>query len=151
MYITKRRDCTAEERRSLMDYLSLTPVAWIVEVVGSGAKVSKGEIDKTSELGNLKTIWKDLGGIRRANEYSVREVVKILGDPLCTDAKSREKIQQYKRLYGLEKLRLTITLLERNNDLMIIDGNKSAVACYEYGKDHGLSNLRLPVYIITLE
>lgn len=153
--IRNRKDCSTREINDLKSYLKGTPVHCLFEVIGSGAKVSKGEITLLSEIGKLKTIWSELGGMHKSNEnandkFLVHEVMGALHNPRCTDSVTLYKINEFIQLRTSDHLELKITLGEKNDDITIYDGNKRVVACYECGEEKMKSNLSIPVYIITL-
>lgn len=153
--ISNRRSCSLSEINALKMYLSLTPVRWLVQVIDSGAKVSKGGVTSLSEIGKLRTIWSELGGIRSSDEHGsqkflVSQVVAALRKPQCNDRETYDKIREYVRLFADGQLELKITLLEDKNEYTICDGNKRAVACFEYGLKRRKRNLSLPVYVIAL-
>ena len=152
--ISNRTICSLTEINSLKTYLSKTPVCWLVKVIDQGAKVSKGEIVSLSQIGELRTIWGELDGIYKngmndSEKFLVKEVMKVLRDPWCHDTHRLTLIEKYKRLLASDELELIITLFEKEENIVICDGNSRAVACFEYGLETGQSNLSLPVYAIT--
>jgi len=95
-----------------------------------------------------------LGGILSINEcgsekFLVRQVMAVLSKPHCTDRETLDKIRKYVQLFANCRLEVKVTLLEDKNGVTIYDGNKRAVACFEYGLEKGKSYLSLPVYIIA--
>jgi hypothetical protein len=142
------------EIKDLKVYLSKTPVCWLIDKIARGAKVSRGEITPLSEIGTLKTIWGNIGGIQSINEHAaekflVRQVIQALKDPRCTDKNRLSLIEKYKQLFANGKLELIITLLEHKSNISICDGNTRVVACFEHGSETRQVNLSLPVYVIT--
>jgi len=155
MPIINRKSCSLTEINALKTYLSQTPVSCMVERINRGAEVSKGEVTPISEIGGLRTIWSDLGTIRSIDEHGsdkflVSQVAKALSKPSCTDRRTLEEIRQYIQLLDSGRLELKITLVEDKNGLLICDGNKRAVACYEWGLREDLQRFMLPVYVVTL-
>lgn len=142
------------EIETLKIYLSQTPVSWIVELMKRGAEVLKGEVTPISEIGKLRTMWSELGTIRSIDEHGsdkflVSQVMQALSKPACTDRRTPDEIRQYIELLDSGQLEVKITLLEDKSGLLICDGDKRAVACYEWGLKKGLEQLTLPVYVVT--
>jgi hypothetical protein len=143
-----------EEVESLKKFLLQTPVRWVIHNVENGARVSKGEIQGLSVIGNLRTIWSNLGEVYSIKEHNsekfiVNQVVDALSKSQNKDAKVDLKIiKEFINQLAKGQLKLTVTLKETGNDFMILDGNKSTTAYFEYCKRRG-ENASLPVFIIT--
>jgi len=155
--IINRIDCAPDEISRLKEYLQKTQVNWVVKCIDNGARVSKGEIQGLSALGNLKTFWSDLGDVSSIKEhgsekFSVNQVMDALSKPQNMDnanaKKALSKINEYSRRLASGQLELIITLIETNNGLMIIDGNSRAVTYFEHYKEIEESGC-LPVFIIA--
>lgn len=152
--IINRENCIPEEIESLRKFLLQSPVRWIVNHIDNGARVSKGEIHGLSSIGNLKTFWSNLGDIysikeHRIENFLVSQVMDALSKPQCKDKITYVTIKKYINQLANNQLKTTITLIETNDELVIVDGNKSTVACFEYGLKSALTDLRLPVFIIS--
>ena len=149
------KPCSSNEVSVLKQYLSGTPVFKLIEFVKAGALVTKGNMLSVSEIGKLKTIWENLGEIHSKEEYNsdkylVSQVISILSDVRCkNNSRTLEIINEYKSLLIKDKLELKITLLNKENDVIICDGNKRVVACYQYCLENQLNKFTLPVYIIS--
>jgi hypothetical protein len=148
------RTCTPKEISELRAYLSTTPVRWLVGVIDGGARVSKGEVKSLSQVGRLRTIWGDLGGVRSDHEYGlekflVGQVMAVLKKPQCTDKERLDRIENYVKLFANNQLDLKITLMEDRSGITICDGNTRVVACFEYCVRTGQTSLRLPVNVIS--
>ena len=88
--ISDCRCCSSEEIHCLKKYLKKSTTPWLVCPIDQGASVSKCNVKPLSEIGRLRTIWAELGGIRSENQYNsekflVRDVVDVLLDERCTD------------------------------------------------------------------
>jgi hypothetical protein len=152
--ISNRKNCNKIEIHELKIYLSQTPVAWLASEIDKGVKVSKGEITPLLQVGKLRTIWSELGGIHSIIEHGhdkflVCQVMQTLRNPCCNDKKALYLIEEYMQLFASRRLEIKVTLLEQDLNIIICDGNKRAVACYEYSLEKGNANFSLPVYIIS--
>jgi len=95
--IFNRISCSVEEIIFLKEYLLKTPFSWIVKNVNMGAKVTKGVIKQVSEVGNLKRIWGNLGGItslkmHQNDKFFVGQAVSILKHPNCLMTSCSKKL-----------------------------------------------------------
>jgi len=154
-YIKNRTPCTNEEITELQHYLKGTPVFNLTNYFEKNhTLVYKGVIESNIDLGKTKTIWSNLGGVLSKSEYSsdkflVKQVCSTLKNPNCKDKGTLVKIKEYTQLLVNKKLEMKVTLLETNNQLIICDGNKRAVAWFEYFLKCKSTNIRLPVFIIS--
>jgi hypothetical protein len=143
--IKNSRGCTPAELQDLKKHL--------VQLIESGAKVTKGEISPLAEIGRIRTIFKDIGSVLSKAEYGqdtflVSQVQSVLKSKGCTDIAMRDKIAAFKTQIASGKFRLTVTLLETDGDLYIFDGDKSAVAFFEHSSETGSEDCSLPVFVI---
>jgi hypothetical protein len=128
--------------------------SWLVGVIDRGATVSKGEVETLSQVGRLRTMWGDLGGVRSVDEYDsekflVNQVMTVLKKPQCIDRERLDRIENYVKLFANNELDLRITLMEDRSGITICDGNTRVVACFEYCIRTGQTSLRLPVNVIS--
>jgi hypothetical protein len=150
MTISNCRLCSETEKEKLKLYLYDTPVCWLVRYIENGAEILKGELESTETLGQIRTIWSTLGHINKSpDKFLVREVLTTLHKYDCGDIKTLQLIQEYKSLIAENKLEIIITLLKQNDDIIICDGNKRAVAYYEYLIEKERNKMTLPVYIVN--
>jgi hypothetical protein len=156
MPIKQRESCSLEERGSHIKYLTKTPVYDFLKPHFKNCVISTGKIESCNNVGKTKTIWHDLGGILSEREYGtstflVEQVIPVLKKPQCNDKNENlKKIKEYIQFIPDPNFEIKITLLENNNQILICDGNKRAVAWYEHFSKCGINNVNLPVYIITI-
>jgi hypothetical protein len=145
--------CSPGELHDLKAHLSTSNVPQLVRLIESGAAVDKGEISPLAEVGQLPTIFKNIGTVRSEQEYGqktfrVSQVPEVLQKAQCTDRAMRQKIDSYKKEVAEGTYRLTVTLLQTDGDFYIWDGDKSAVACFEHASQTGNARYSLPVFVI---
>jgi hypothetical protein len=86
-------------------------------------------------LGNLQTLWSDLGGLRTeitlsSEKFRVRDVLNVLESPKCADRTALETIKDY--MARISQIDIVITIRQEDGgELRICDGNKRTVAYYE--------------------
>jgi hypothetical protein len=151
--ITDRKNCSPEEINTLKEFLK-PHYPQLVEYIEVGSGVSKGLIKSRLELAKTNIGWFNIGGIRSRKEYNskyflVDQVMTVLKKPQCNQRGDLDIIQKYIQEIAHDKYKSTITLLERNNETYLCDGNHSAVAFFEYYSKCGLDDINIEVFIIT--
>lgn len=155
MIIRHRSICSDQERALLKAYLSCTNVPNLAVDIEQGASVGKGEVGPTAQIGRMATFWSCLGGLDAAREHGARKflvchVLPTLEQPGCADLETLNTVRRYFDLASTSSLDVVITLVEQRRQLMICDGNKRVVACYERARQTGNTKLFLPVFVIAL-
>jgi hypothetical protein len=150
--ITDRKNCSPEEINALKQFLK--PHTELIQFIEAGAGVSKGFIKSRLELAKTNIGWLNIGGIRSRKEYNskfflVDQVMTVLKKPQCNQPGSLDIIQKYIQEITHNEYKSTITLLERNNEIFLCDGNHSAVAFFEYYSKCGVDDIDIEVFIIT--
>ena len=155
MKITNKIICNKNEVESLKKYLiENSYVSAPITLINRGARVCKGIIEKTDDVGLIKTCWSELGRIKsierfNQNNFLVKQVVPILKESNCKDENDKlGDILACKKKYSKNQLELVITLLKING-LIIADGNTRVVACYEYNFERKENITNLPIYLIS--
>ncbi len=141
-----------EVRRQALEeqvgYLGNTPVAWAAKWLQGGvAKLQKGHIKSVSELGDLSSIFSNLGDLFAATEvgrqkFQIKHVRTILLDPRCGDDLRRNRLETIEAGLRDGSIDPNITVF----DDMVIDGNKTAAAYHHIY--HDVPEIDLPVFVI---
>jgi hypothetical protein len=153
--LTNQRSCSAAEVGDLRRYLSETHMRLrLPQLIDRGAAVSKAGVKPLDTVGNLRTYFKNIGGIvcqteHGAERFLVRQVVPTLHKANCIDKERLKRIELYRKLYASKRLELIVTLSVDGEGLVIYDGNTRTVAVFEYGQETGQTDLGLPVYVVT--
>jgi hypothetical protein len=108
------------------------------------------EIDGRNELGGLRTIFGELGGIRaeaerRRAKFLVGEASEVWHRPTCTDARGRARLDDIRaaeREGRLEDRRITVARTVVSD--VVVDGNKRAIAIHEFAA----ADIVLPAYLV---
>lgn len=149
-------ECTEQVKKEHIAYLKGTPVSSIADSLSQGlCQLKSAAISSLLELGEMQTIFADLGGIKSSTifgqeKFLVKQVLDVLNNPDCTDAKSLESINYFMGELMLGSLDPIITIyMSASNNPMIIDGDKRAVAIYNDAINRKLnSSIHIPVYLI---
>lgn len=150
--IVNRTRCSPEEINTLKEFLHPHPE--LIQFIEAGGVVSKGFVKSRLELAKTNIGWLNIGGIQSRKEYKskffhVDQVMTILKKPQCNQHGSLDLIQKYIQEITCDNYKSTITLLERNKEMYLCDGNHSAVAFFEYYSKCGLDEINLEVFVIT--
>lgn len=129
-------------------YLGNTPVSWTAKRLQAGvAKLQKGRIKSVSELGDLNSIFSNLGDLFAAAEvgrqkFQIKHVRTMLLDPRCGDDFRRNRLDKIEAGLRNGSINPNITVF----DGMVIDGNKTAAAYHDIHQ--AAPEIDLPVYVI---
>ena len=142
------------EVAGLKKRLHKTPVRWVSNHIGKETRVFKAKINSLPDIGGLETIWGHLGGVFSFREYGhsrfqVSEVLATLRNPQCRDSSLLHRIENFIRLIAKGYKNFNVILGKIGNNYIILDGNKRTVAYYEYAREKGITDLNLPVYIVS--
>jgi len=122
----------------LIEHLTTTPVARnFFPYFEKRFFISNVQISSLKELGRLRTIFGDLGGIRSsskgsAQKFTVSRVLPALKKPACTDKEGLESIRRF--MDNLDEFPFLVTIVKDQVNYMIVDGDKHAVAFYEHSR-----------------
>ena len=148
------RDCTPQETTEHSTYLKSTPVAQFGIALGQGRLIlKKGLIQGYEDLGNSKTIFGELGGLKaqdllNRSNFLVSDALEILTNPKCSDLRSLVSINYFLCQFDRKGINAKITFFKDENNLSIVDGNKRAIAVYNWVKDNPIDGFQLEVFII---
>lgn len=121
-------------------YLHESDVAWVARALLQGdLRLLKSQIRSRTFLGGQRTIFSTLGGIRARARYGrdkflVENVYEVLHDDRCSDSKSRNRADAMIKAATAGDFAPNITIVRGvpgligDEDPMIVDGNKTAVA-----------------------
>jgi hypothetical protein len=160
--IQQLRPCSEQEAEQVLARLKAdggAGPAFAATLRQQGASLFAGLVVGTEAIGDLVTIWMDVAGVRARERHGrpcflVREVLAALRDP------ARPRQQPPK-----DDLRIILAMMDSIEQgtfsplvvfasmevgLYIVDGNKSAVACYEDARQRRVRNGILPVIVPCL-
>jgi hypothetical protein len=145
--------CDPAASIKLARYLRRTAIpAFAGELEGGRVRADRATVLTREDLGQLRSIFADLGGIMAIQEtgrptHRVDEVRAVLARPDCTDSDSRTRLANLIRALrsgGLTDRTLTTALTD--GGVVFVDGNKRAAAIYETA---AATPIRLPVYLLV--
>jgi hypothetical protein len=160
--IQQLRPCTPQETAQVMQRL--------VEDRGAGpafaatltqlqATLYAGLVVGTEAVGELTTIWTNLAGVRAWERHGrpcflVSEATDALRDPVVP-RKPQPKDDLVTILAMIEAIEQgtfspLAALANCEAGLYILDGNKSAVACYQHARQRKMLNAILPIIVPCL-
>jgi hypothetical protein len=145
--------CNAKEIESQIQYLKSTPVSHIAgELRRNKLSLSKGIIDSVAILGSLQTIFGKLGTLSPANgaprnRFLVSEIFPLLTGHPKADPVTLQSLVGLMRSDAIGRVEYRVTILRRDDDLTIIDGNKRTVAYYERRKAD-TRQISYPVFVV---
>ena len=133
-----RVELPARATTALGTYLRCTPIAWAAADLLEGRRTAwHDRIATRTDLGATKTFFGNLGNmyareLHGREKFLVSDVWHALGRLDCTALDDRAAVNDLIEAERAGRLvDRTITLLEERRSLMIVDGNKRAVAIYE--------------------
>ncbi|HZD43183.1 MAG TPA: hypothetical protein VE134_03920 [Methanomicrobiales archaeon] len=160
--VYKLQDCPKEDIYSIVAKLCKAEERRTLELVLKGAKVQNGEIRGITDIGNLRTRWKQIGLTETANagpafshKLLINEVENALTVPLtdleeyCERLEILSRINEYRRKLNKADLELNVALLERDGEVFICSGSEKVAALYLFAKEKNLYNTVLPVCVIA--
>lgn len=155
--IVNRTSCSSNEINNIIKFLESDRNAWPLNLfIKNGAVVSTGKITSLRELAETRTNWSNRGGMQSKKEYQskfflVCQVFTVLSQPQCKTG--QKEIEDFEgRIKNMpDNYHAQITLFEKDNKIIICDGNHSAVAWFEYYSRHGSEKIDLNVFIITFD
>jgi hypothetical protein len=157
--ITDRQPCPPKEAQELLDYLEKNShVQLPVMLIQQGCPVEKGQAKGVGNIGRLQTCFKNLGNaycqsLNGAEFFLVAQALEALTNPnyrLHPDiADVMQKIHQYKYLFARPDPAPKVTVVELGFDVLIADGDKSAIAAFLYALETSQPDFILPVYYIV--
>jgi hypothetical protein len=120
------------------------------------ATLHAGLVVGLDAIGALVTIWTDLAGVRAREKqgrpcFLVSEALDALQDPsVPREEQPKDHLSTILAMIeGIEQGQFTPLAVFAQSDLglYIVDGNKSAVACYEHARRHRRVEAVLPVIV----
>ncbi len=158
--VTERRDCSQQELSTLPDYLKSSGVGGIVvPLIASVAHVQNAKVNGCARIGSLRTLFGNVGAAYcrtffDADRYRVAQVLEVFRNPAYNShpdiADMRQKISQYKYKFALPTSDPKVTIVSSQNDVLIADGNKTAIAAYLYALETQDPAFELSVHYIDV-
>lgn len=161
------RPVSDTERDNLRRYLARTDtVPQVAELIRDAPIWRAWTIPEA--LGYVKTLWADLGGLGRfaitrrptgvwqvvadpREKHRVQEVLDALAFPGRKDTWTAAKVQRYMDRTRCPGMELQITMMRRNGQEMILDGNHRAVALHELWRRGELADSAVELYLIVMD
>ncbi len=158
--VTDHQACTSQEVVNLRAYLHQhSHVSHIVlPLIDAGAPVFKAKVKGLANIGSLKTFFGNIGyaysqPLFGTDRHRVSQVIEVLRNPnynMHPDiGKIGQKLNDYKYEFALPTSNPKVTIVDSQNNVLIADGNKTAIAAYMYALERSSSAFELPVYYIN--
>ncbi len=160
--VTNRRPCVDGERSVLRNYHQAQSHVRtvVVPLIDRGVPVLMGEVRGLAAIGQLRTFFGNIGDAHcratvGSHRYSVGQALEVLRNPAYVHPDvedTRRKINQYKLEFALPTSNPKVTIVSSPNEVLIADGNKTAIAAYVFALESAGENFVLPIsYIETSE
>ena len=159
--VTAHRACDAGEIVALRDYHTReSHVAGIVvPLLDQGVVVRKASVRGLARIGQLRTFFGNIGNAHcrtlfGTDRYRVAQALEVLHNPFYNThqdvADTREKVNRYKFKFALPGSDPKVTIVSSHNDVLIADGNKTAIAAYVYAVEIAEPEFELQVHYIDV-
>ncbi len=159
--VTEHQACTPQEVIDLRDYQAQhSHVACIVvPLINGGAPVQKAKVKGLAKIGCLKTFFGNIGHaccrtLFAKDRHRVSQVLEVLRNPnynMHPDiGNMAQKLNQYKYKFALPTSDPKVTIVDSQNDVLIADGNKTAIAAYMYALEMANPAFELLVHYINI-
>jgi hypothetical protein len=159
--VTDHQACQPEEVANLRDYhIRCSHVKNIVvPLIDAKAPVYKAKVKGLANIGSLKTFFGNIGhayckALFGNDRHRVSQVLEMLRNPnynMHPDIGDMgRKLNQYKYQFALSTSDPKVTIVDSQNDVLIADGNKTAIAAYMYALERAIPAFELVVYYINV-
>jgi len=159
--VTDHQACTPQEVTSLQDYHAQHSHVQdtVVPLINGGATVQKAKVKGLAKIGYLKTFFGNIGHaycrtLFGQDRFRVAQVLEVLRNPnynMHPDIGSMgHTVNQYEYKFALPASDPKVTIVDSQNDVLIADGNKTAIAAYMYALETADSAFELTVYYISV-
>jgi hypothetical protein len=141
--VTDHRACDQQEVATIRDYHARNShvACTVVPLIDSGAPVQKAKVKGCARIGSLKTFSGNLGdaycrALFGMDRYRVAQVLEVFRNPnynIHPDiADMRQKVNQYKWKFAPPTSDPKVTIVSSQDNVLIADGNKTAIAAFVY-------------------
>ena len=126
-------------------------------IKSGGGAVQKGKVEGTARIGQLKTFFGNIGqahcrSLFGSDRYRVAQALEVLQNPVYNFhpdvADMRRKVNHYKFEFALPTSDPKVTIVSSPDEVLIADGNKTAIAAYVYALESAGDGFTLPVNYI---
>jgi hypothetical protein len=157
--ITDRQPCLASEAQELLNYLKKNShVSLPAILIQQNCLVEKAQAKGMVNIGRLQTFFGNLGNaycrlLHGTEKFLVAQALEALTSanyrhhPDIADA--MQKIHKYKYLFAQPDPAPKVSIVEQGCNVLIADGNKTAIAAFLYALETSQPDLILPVYYIV--
>jgi hypothetical protein len=125
----------------------------VVPLIDRGADAQKGKVNGLAQIGQLKTFCGNIGNaccrtVFGSDRYRVAQALEVLYNQIYNFhpdvADTRRKINQYKFEFMLPTSDPKVTIVSSPDEVLIADGNKTAIAAYVYALERVDEDFALP-------
>jgi hypothetical protein len=159
--VTDHRNCTPDEVANLRAYHEQHSHVGhiVVPLIDAGAQVFKAKVKGLANIGSLKTFFCNLGyaycqALFGTNRHRVTQVLQVLRDPnynMHRDiGEMGQTLNRYKFEFALPTSDPKVTIVDSQNDVLIADGNKTAIAAYMYALETSNPTFELVVHYLNV-
>jgi hypothetical protein len=144
-------ECSEEEVRAQSAYSAATPVAQLSSMIHSGQLIVwRGTIAKMDDLGRLKTEFGEIGRLRPPlGKFLVSELLPTLrANRDVPDDHLLLKIESLIEPVLKGAIEMNVSILEIGAELVIMDGNKRAIAFHEGRRSSASSPIAFEVFLL---
>ena len=130
---------------------------WLIDHYAQGCPLTRDVVVGLEELAGLNSFFKSIDGVVSArrtgrHRFTIREALDLLQAPerqSDSDVSRRHgKIVAFQELLTGPSSNPIVTIVEFTDDLVVVDGNHTAMAALLYANKH--VGFALPVYILTV-
>ena len=131
--------------------------AWLIDHCEQGCPLTRDEVVGLEEIAGLNSFFKSIDGVVSAGRtgrrrFTIREALNLLQAP---ERQSDSDVsRRHRKILAFQKL-LTgltsnpmVTIVEFTDDLVVVDGNHTAMAALLYANNH--VGFVLPVHILAV-
>jgi hypothetical protein len=156
--VIDRQPCPEHEKQKLLAYLRThSHVQLPVQLNEQGWPLEKGKVQGLASVGQLVTCFRNLGNthcktLHGSEFFQVMQALDVFRNPGKDDhpdiPDGFQTILRYKDLFAGPDSCPKVTIVELPGQVLIADGDKTAIAGYLYAAEAGVGDFILPVYYV---
>ena len=155
----RRRPCTVQERSRFVAHMRKNHETggWLIDHYEQGCPLTRDVVVGPEELTGLNSFFRSIDGVVSARRtgrqhFTIREALDLLEAPerqSDSDVSRRHgKIVAFQEILTGPASNPMVTIVEFADDLVVVDGNHTAMAALLYANNH--VEFALPVYILAV-